>query len=567
MAADARKVGSGASSSNTVTTASGTSTVSGSTFLIFVAWDNGVNVSTISDSKSNTYTALGTEQLDGVGGRSRVYRCINGTGGTSHTATATFSGTAFPTLHLIECTGVDTTSPIDVVAQTQTSGGSSGSSSTINTGTLSTANQVVVGLAALNNRSNGTYASSTLTMISQEDDIVSYWTSGVAKTVVTATTSVACTFTAGNSNGQGGLWAVTLKEASGSGNLSISSGLGALTVTGLAPTLRIPERITAGLGELTITGLAPTASVGSTAVQITTGLGALTITGHVPTQTLTLPSPAAASLVLTGHAPTMALGIAPALGQLTLTGLAPTISATDNQFVAAGVGLLTITGLVPSVAVSAPGAITTGLGQLALTGLAPSIFVNDSASITTGLASLTFTGFAPSFQVTANTTVNAGLGALVITGQVPTVAATANQFAALDVGQLSITGHAPALSQAGSFTALPGVAALELIGFAPSVSNSGDVVLSRGGLGGPVRRNYIIKGKRYLQVTNEELAYLLARDMVDVARDDIKVVYKKSKPHKVSVNAWKELQDAFKLFDKPATDLFDDDEEAAMLLL
>lgn len=217
MAADARKVGSGASSSNTVTTGSGTSTASGSTFLLFVAWDNGVNISSVSDSKGNTYTALGTEQLDGAGGRSRVYRCINGTGGSSHTATANFSGTAFPTLHLIECTGVDTSSPIDIVTQASGTGGSAGISSTINTGTLSTANQVVVGFAAMNSRSTGTYSSSTLTMISQEDDITNYWTSGVAKTVVTATTSVACTFSAGNNNGLSGLWAVTLKESTGGG--------------------------------------------------------------------------------------------------------------------------------------------------------------------------------------------------------------------------------------------------------------------------------------------------------------------------------------------------------------
>lgn len=218
MAADARKVGSGASSSNTVTTVSGTSTASGSTFLVFVAWDNGVNISSVpTDSKSNTYVALGTEQLDGVGGRCRVYRCINGTGGTSHTATASFSGTAFPTIHLIECTGVDTTSPIDIVVQASGTGGSSGISSTINTGTLNSANQVVVGLAAMNSRSTGTYTSSTLTLISDESDITQYWTSAVAKTVVTATTSVACTFSAGNNNGLAGLWAVTLKESTGGG--------------------------------------------------------------------------------------------------------------------------------------------------------------------------------------------------------------------------------------------------------------------------------------------------------------------------------------------------------------
>lgn len=87
------------------------------------------------------------------------------------------------------------------------------------------------------------------------------------------------------------------------------------------------------------------------------------------------------------------------------------------------------------------------------------------------------------------------------------------------------------------------------------------------------RRNYIIKGRRYYNVTNEELAYLIARELIDVQREDVKVTFAGKKPHKVSQNAWKELQESLRILGRSTghspVDVveWDDDEEAAMLLL
>jgi len=78
------------------------------------------------------------------------------------------------------------------------------------------------------------------------------------------------------------------------------------------------------------------------------------------------------------------------------------------------------------------------------------------------------------------------------------------------------------------------------------------------------RRNYIIKGRKYYNVTNEELAYLIARNLIDVSREDVKVKYKnRQKP--VGKNAWESLQETIKSLGP--TQQFDDEEEAAMLLL
>jgi len=571
----------------TATTTAVNTATSGSTFEVAVIYD-GTSFTSITDNKSNTWTQVGTETtINGSNAKCRRYKKEGGAGGTGHTVTVTCASGIIVVLFM-EITGSTVVSD-GTPSQAQDNASPFASPSITTTSATTLLTSVVWGDSGSN---PATTAESTgFSVQVSELDGSSYWVAALATRAVTSTGTYNSSFTqSGTTNSVVGILA--WKETGSSGT-NITSGLGQLTLTGYAPTIRVPERISAGLGQLTITGYAPTIGTGTgnqavsaglgtltftglaptvsaTAnVRITAGLGALTFTGYAPDQTLTLASPPAAALVLTGHAPTVSatFGITTGLGQLTLTGLAPTVSATANQFATAGLGQLAITSLAPSVAVSAPGAIATGLGQLTLTGLVPSVFVNDTATIPVGLGTLTLTGLVPTVTATANATVTAGLGALTITGRIPTVARTQNEFAAPGAGALSITGYAPTLAQAGSFTVAPGVGILELIGLAPSVSNSGDVVVSAARGGFVQRRNYIIKGKRYLQVTNEELAYLLARDLIDVQRDDVKVVYKNKKPHKVSVNAWQELQDAFKLFDKPATELFDDEEEAAMLLL
>jgi K+-transporting ATPase c subunit len=84
------------------------------------------------------------------------------------------------------------------------------------------------------------------------------------------------------------------------------------------------------------------------------------------------------------------------------------------------------------------------------------------------------------------------------------------------------------------------------------------------------RRNYIIRGKRYWNLTNEELVLLIARDLIDVTREDIKVHYKNQKPHTVGKTAWESLQDTLKTIQKTIPQQYvpdNDDEEAILMLL
>jgi hypothetical protein len=86
--------GSNNSNNTGVTTGSITST-SGNSFIVCVTFDNtNTPTCTLSDSKSNTYSTAVSKATDGRHGQSvQMFRCFAGTGGASHTFTASFSAT------------------------------------------------------------------------------------------------------------------------------------------------------------------------------------------------------------------------------------------------------------------------------------------------------------------------------------------------------------------------------------------------------------------------------------------------------------------------------------------
>src|SRR5690349_13045214 len=112
MALNAVLVGSiNANDDGPITSVSGTTTASGSSFLVGVSYGYGRNCTGVTDSKGNTYTQLGTKQANGDT-HFDFWFCEGGTGGTSHTATASFSATgSFPTIYFIEITSAAGTVP------------------------------------------------------------------------------------------------------------------------------------------------------------------------------------------------------------------------------------------------------------------------------------------------------------------------------------------------------------------------------------------------------------------------------------------------------------------------
>lgn len=96
--------------SSTATTSAITST-GGSNSVFFIFVQSRAPGNTPTDSKGNTYTALTAEYtatLNGINYFNRVWKCVAGTGGASHTFTATSTGSpsGYITVHAWEALGV-----------------------------------------------------------------------------------------------------------------------------------------------------------------------------------------------------------------------------------------------------------------------------------------------------------------------------------------------------------------------------------------------------------------------------------------------------------------------------
>lgn len=220
MACDAVLVGArGTSASNTVTTTAGNTAASGSSFALLVSWDESVSVSgTITDNKSNNYTAVGTPQGDWTSawGVSQWFYCENGAGGTSHTVTVNFTGTAFPTAHLIEVTSANGAPIFDTAADAQVQ--DAASPYTVTSGTLTDATSVVLSGCGANRGADGAYSSSNFTVLSQEPAVSSFWTSGAGKLVVSATTAVTPSWTVLNRSETAGVTVISFYEPAAGGS-------------------------------------------------------------------------------------------------------------------------------------------------------------------------------------------------------------------------------------------------------------------------------------------------------------------------------------------------------------
>lgn len=123
------------------------------------------------------------------------------------------------------------------------------------------------------------------------------------------------------------------RRAATSGGVSIAPGVGALTITGYAPSIAQPHAVAAGVGSLTITGHAPTVEQVS---GVQPGVGTLTLSGYAPTVTQSEAQavfPGAGTLAFVGYAPTISQDAAPGnifppAGTVTITGHAPTVAQT-----------------------------------------------------------------------------------------------------------------------------------------------------------------------------------------------------------------------------------------------
>lgn len=189
-----------------------TTQAAGSTFVIGLIWGAGATFTSLVDSKSNTYTQLGVLDLDpdGSGAHTRMYYCQNGTGGASHTATLTISGSNSLAVMFLEITGAAT-------ASFDLGNGNQDTASPYTSPAITTtqAAELLVGFFGGNSASNpATHAESTgftIQASAEETNGASFYTCCLATRIVAATSSYNDSFTESGST-RGSAYIIGFKE-------------------------------------------------------------------------------------------------------------------------------------------------------------------------------------------------------------------------------------------------------------------------------------------------------------------------------------------------------------------
>jgi len=412
-----------ASTSNTTSYASGSFTPGNGELLVcaVVATATAAAAPTLTDSLSGSWTLVATAPWNGT--TNSIYLFVRTTLiGTGAAMTVTFDCTGdAATGVVIEVAGVSgmtNTGATAVLQSAVNKNGAATTPATTFTSAAQTGNPTLVFLGSAANPPGVTVPTGWT-----QQDSTGYGSPTTGSQYVSRDSGfTGTTITWGSTSS--GLWGALAVEldASGSGT-TVTPGVGALTLTGFAPTVLTPQKVLPGVGQLTLTGFAPTVL---TPRLVQPGVGQLTLTGFAPTVlTPRLVQTGLGQLTLTGFAPTVVIApvgssvlAQPGVGQLTLTGFAPTVLT--PQKVLPGVGALTLTGFAPTVLT--PQKVQPGVGALTLTGFAPTVLT--PRTVQTGLGALTLTGFAPTVVVAPASSVGLaqpGVGQLTLTGFAPTV--------------------------------------------------------------------------------------------------------------------------------------------------
>lgn len=180
----------GASGGTTATTAAVTTQATGSTFVVGY-----VSVSvcaTPTDSKSNTYVAIGSEVTHG-GAAIHLYYCENGTGGSGHTATVATCG-SFTTIFFVEITGGLTSGILDSGASADAS--DSATPFDVTSGTTAQAVELLIAMFGSNGTGTAAVAvSGPFTMVQDEENGASFSKGGIAYQITSGTGAFTASFT------------------------------------------------------------------------------------------------------------------------------------------------------------------------------------------------------------------------------------------------------------------------------------------------------------------------------------------------------------------------------------
>lgn len=217
------------SGGTTLTTSAITTAASGSTFWVGVSTTSVYTATAVDDNKSNSYTQIGTEVTTSTGLKMRRYKCVNCSGGTSHTFSVydDGTGTECKAIWVIEITGADTTASLDQQNAAEDTASPFDSPSV----TTTQANELLIGLAADDSTSDG----DTFTAGASFTKLDEITTGTTTITGMSATRSVTSTgsynFTASSVQATKMFVSIdTFKEAGGGGGGTTVKTLGLLGV-------------------------------------------------------------------------------------------------------------------------------------------------------------------------------------------------------------------------------------------------------------------------------------------------------------------------------------------------
>jgi hypothetical protein len=359
------------------TTGSLGTTVAGQLIVITISDDSAgaTSVTSVTDSFGNTYTkvpiAAGTNSVLLNSSSTQMWYAVLAVGkaGASHTVTVNWStaATGRVTVAAQYFNGFTGTPTLD---QKLGATGTSTTASPGTTGTLTTANELVVVGAGHASTTSAFTAGAGMTNLSTQN--VANAAVGQVSKVVAATTAVTGTLTIAASRAWGAIIATFYDGAT---NTTVTPGVLALTLTTFAPVVSAPRLVTPGVLALTLTTFAPAVTIGTL---VTPPVLTLTLTTFAPTVTTTanqLVTPPVLALVLTTFAPVVSAPrlVTPGVAALILTTLVPTVTATINQLVTPGVAALILTRYAPTVTVNRQ--ITPGVATLTLTTYAGYTFI------------------------------------------------------------------------------------------------------------------------------------------------------------------------------------------------
>ena len=176
-------------STSSLATGSVNTQATGSTFIVGVHNTDAGALTGLSDNKGNTYTPLGDEI--GADPASRLYICEDGTGGSGHIVTATFSPAQAAVVLFLEITSAD---PLDQNAAAKIDSASPFTSNSI---TPTAATATLISYIAGDSGSNpATMAESTgFTIAQQETNASSFWAGALAYREVSAIAAYSSSWT------------------------------------------------------------------------------------------------------------------------------------------------------------------------------------------------------------------------------------------------------------------------------------------------------------------------------------------------------------------------------------